>query len=221
VNATRGQAEDELGVFLAVAGGQRQRRREVVGVGAGEQLDQAEPGEFLLAGAGGRAGAVEVAAPCPGVWVGQEEAGAAPFGCVEPGLADGAGTAKVRRSARAIRANGALARDAPSLPGRPPARRGPCLRRDHGRALVRPGCSKPITSSAASTATCTCRNSAPRSKTTSSLSVPRARMRTSKRHDDHRGPPPKFYGTRDNLCVGDRPRRPPGAVSGAAWCPGG
>jgi hypothetical protein len=40
------------------------------------------------------------------------------------------------------------------------------------------GCSKPITSSAVSTATCTCRNSAPQSKLTSGMSVPRARMRT-------------------------------------------
>src|SRR5262249_35242161 len=50
-----------------------------------------------------------------------------------------------------------------------------------------PACSKPITSSAASTATCTCRNSGPRSKRTSGMSVPPPRMKTRKRHDDHGG----------------------------------
>jgi len=38
-----------------------------------------------------------------------------------------------------------------------------------------------------STATCTCRNSAPPSKPISAMSVPQARMRTRKRHDDHGG----------------------------------
>jgi putative transposase len=53
-------------------------------------------------------------------------------------------------------------------------------------------CSKPIISSAASTATCTYPNSAPRSKTTSlKMSVSPARMKSSRWPDDHQGPPPE------------------------------
>ena len=56
---------------------------------------------------------------------------------VRRSVADGAGDGQGQEERPRVRAYGALARDAPSLPGGPPARRGPCLRRDHGRALVR------------------------------------------------------------------------------------
>ena len=73
-----------------------------------------------------------------------------------------------------------------------------------GTSNARPGCWRPITSSAASTAICTCRNSAQRSKRTSpGMSLPTARVRTRKRVMIT-GPPPKFNGTR-----GQPPRTPP------------
>jgi hypothetical protein len=43
-----GHGEHECGVVRAALPGQLQRPGEVAGVGAGEQLDQAEPGELLL-----------------------------------------------------------------------------------------------------------------------------------------------------------------------------
>ena len=49
-----GQGEDEPGVVGAVALGQPQRFWQVVGVGAGEKLDQAEPGEVVLHRGGGQ-----------------------------------------------------------------------------------------------------------------------------------------------------------------------
>ena len=63
-----GQGEDELGVVLAVASGQPQRPGQVAGVGAGEQLDQAEPGEVFLDRGGGQVSVAGVAAVRPGVW---------------------------------------------------------------------------------------------------------------------------------------------------------
>ena len=56
---------------------------------------------------------------------------------VRRSVADAAGDGQGQEQRPRVRAYGALARDAPGLPGGPPARRGPCLRQDHGRALVR------------------------------------------------------------------------------------
>jgi hypothetical protein len=67
-----------------------QRLGQVAGVGAGEQIDQAEPGELLLHRGGGEAGVVEVAALRPGGGVGEEVALAAPGVGVELGLGDAA-----------------------------------------------------------------------------------------------------------------------------------
>ena len=119
------------------------------------------------------------------------------------------------------RGYGALAQDAPSPPGGPPARPGalpaagpwPC-------PGAPPGWLRPISSSAASVATRTCRNSAPRSNTISRMSVPRARMRNSKRHDDHRAATKVATRIQDKLGTGDRPRTPSAVVPGAAWRPG-
>jgi hypothetical protein len=85
-----GHGERELGVVLAAALGQLQRLGQVAGVGAGEQLDQAEPGELLLHRGGGRAGVVEVAPLRPGGGAGEEVALAAPGVGVEPGLGEAA-----------------------------------------------------------------------------------------------------------------------------------
>ena len=105
--------------------------------------------------------------------------------------------------------------------GSPPATRGPCLRRDHGRALAhrrdaRSRSPVPPRQRPPSPAETPCRAS----KTTSRLSVPRARMRTSKRHDDHRGRHRSStgLGTTSVLMTGHGGRR--GAVPGATWCPG-
>ena len=72
--------EHECGVVRAALPGQLQRPGEVAGVGAGEQLDQAEPGELLLR-RGVLAGAavlrqqeVELAAPASGIQRGLAEA---------------------------------------------------------------------------------------------------------------------------------------------------
>jgi hypothetical protein len=76
-----GQGEQELGVVLAAALGQPKRPGLVAGMGAGEQLDQAEPGELLLHRGGvGQAGVVEIAALRPVGGVGEEVALAAPAG---------------------------------------------------------------------------------------------------------------------------------------------
>ena len=85
-----GQGEGELGVVRAAAPGQLQRLGQVAGVGAGEQLDQAEPGEVFLFRGGGQVRVVEATAVCPGVWVGEEVPLAAPAGDVERGLGEAA-----------------------------------------------------------------------------------------------------------------------------------
>jgi hypothetical protein len=85
-----GHGEHELGVVLAAALGQPQRAGEVAGVSAGEQLDQAEPGELFLHRGGGEGGVFEVAALRPGGGMGEEVALAAPAVGVELGLGEAA-----------------------------------------------------------------------------------------------------------------------------------
>src|SRR5829696_4467107 len=60
-----------------------------------------------------------------------------------------------------------------------------------------PACSRPASSSAGSTATCTCPHYATRSTGTSAPKQSPATATTSRPPDN--GPPPKFYGTRDIL----------------------
>jgi hypothetical protein len=76
-----GHGEHECGVVRAALPGQLQRPGEVAGVGAGEQLDQAEPGELLL-----RRGVLTGEA----VLRQQEVALAAPASGIQRGLAEAA-----------------------------------------------------------------------------------------------------------------------------------
>ena len=69
--------------------GQLQRPGEVAGVGAGEQLDQAEPGEVLVHRGGGQGGVAGLPALRPGGGVAEEVALAAPAADVELGLGRG------------------------------------------------------------------------------------------------------------------------------------
>lgn len=73
------------------------------------------------------------------------------------------------------------------LPGALQERQALAGRHDGPSLARRRGCWRPATSSAASTATCTCPNSGPPSKRTSKLSVPQIRMRIRKQHDHRRG----------------------------------